>query len=51
MPYLVKSALVIAHDTDGSDLYLYQGTLVPARIEGDELARLIALGFLFDLGD
>lgn len=49
MSYQVKSALVITKNEDGSDLYLYAGALVPARIKGPELARLIEGGFVADL--
>lgn len=45
MAYVVKTALVIAKGPSG-DVYLYEGTVVPAHIAKDEVERLVEGGFV-----
>jgi len=51
MGYIVSKALVITRKEDGSDLYLYYGSPVPAHVKDDELLRLIEGEFIAEDGD
>lgn len=44
--HIVTAALVITKKEDGSDLYLYEGAVVPSFVSADELKRLAAEGFI-----
>ena len=46
MGHKVTAALVIASAADKSQVYLYAGALVPASIPPEEVARLVAGGFI-----
>lgn len=49
--YVVKSALVIAKDDEGRQVYLYQGAVVPSSINKDEVTRLQDGGFIEALSE
>lgn len=40
------SPLVIVHDTEGKDMYLYEGTSVPESADEADVERLIDLGMI-----
>jgi len=50
MSYRVTAPLVITKGETGSDLYLYQGAIVPEFVKADELKRLKADELIEDDG-
>lgn len=46
MSHIVTAPLVITKKPDGSDLYLYEGAVVPESVSDDEVKRLVAGGFV-----
>lgn len=46
MSYHVSAPLVVAKQSNGSDLYLYQGAPVPDGLADDEVKRLREGGFI-----
>lgn len=44
--HLVTGPLVIARDTEGHDLYLYQGAVIPATVDAAERKRLVETGLV-----
>lgn len=44
--HVVTSALVIAKDESGQQVYLYQGSTVPSSIPTVEIHRLVDAGYL-----
>jgi hypothetical protein len=51
MAYKVTSPLVITKKEDGSDLYLYEGAVVPDFVSDDEVKRLSADKLIEKAGD
>lgn len=51
MAYKVTAPLVITKHVDGSDLYLYQGAVLPDFVGGDELDRLVDEKFVVKLDE
>lgn len=49
--YYVKTALVVATDSEGRHRYLYRDADVPADIPADEVKRLANEGFIGKLDD
>ena len=49
--HIAISALVIAKDSEGHDVYVYQGQPIPASISGDEIARLLDGGYIASIGE
>lgn len=46
MAYTVTAPLVIAKKQDGSDLYLYEGAVLPDFVPEADVKRLSDLGFV-----
>lgn len=46
MAHIVTGPLVITKKEDGSDLYLYENSVLPDFISNDEVKRLTELGLI-----
>lgn len=46
MAHIVTGPLVITKKEDGSDLYLYENSVLPDHISADEIKRLTDLGLV-----
>lgn len=46
MAHIVTAPLVITKKEDGSDLYLYENSVLPDHIGADEVKRLTDLGLI-----
>jgi predicted transcriptional regulator len=44
--HIVSAPLVITKKEDGSDLYLYEGAVLPDAVSDDEVKRLVGLGLV-----
>lgn len=51
MAFKVTTPLVITKKQDGSDLYLYQGAVLPDFVSDEEVKRLSDGGFVEKFGD
>jgi hypothetical protein len=50
MAHIVTAPLVITKKEDGSDLYLYQGSVVPSNVSASEIKRLSERQFIEKIG-
>jgi predicted transcriptional regulator len=44
--HIVTGPLVITKKEDGSDLYLYENSVLPDFVSADEVKRLVSLGLV-----
>jgi hypothetical protein len=49
MSYIVTAPLVLAKKEDGSDLYLYANSVIPAYVSDSEIKRLSNLGLIAEV--